>query len=60
MQQVGNELYVHNAARYLKENETVSFFELVARARESHEIVIGYKARGMLRPLLNPPDKSTR
>eukprot|EP00873_Tetraselmis_striata_P002629 jgi/Tetstr1/422893/TSEL_013677.t1 len=55
--EVGNELYVFTANRYLYPGETISFFELIARARERAEIVLGYKGYDMDRPMLNPPDK---
>lgn len=54
---MGNELYVFTANRYLYPGETISFFELIARARERAEIVLGYKGYDMDRPMLNPPDK---
>lgn len=55
--EVGNELYVHSSNRYLYEDETLSFFELMTRARERGEIVLGYKYFDTDRPVLNPPNK---
>ncbi|BDA49994.1 Ion channel DMI1 [Coccomyxa sp. Obi] len=53
----GNELYVHPASRYLREGETKSFFEVMVRAREKEEILVGVKRRGHKSPELNPPHK---
>ncbi|KAK9903321.1 hypothetical protein WJX75_002746 [Coccomyxa subellipsoidea] len=53
----GNELYVHPASRYLREGEVKSFFEVMVRAREKEEILVGVKRKGEKMPELNPKDK---
>ncbi|EIE23062.1 hypothetical protein COCSUDRAFT_584, partial [Coccomyxa subellipsoidea C-169] len=53
----GNELYVHTASRYLREGEVKSFFEVMVRAREKEEIVVGLKRKGQKVPELNPKGK---
>uniref|UniRef100_A0A061QVV7 Ion channel pollux n=1 Tax=Tetraselmis sp. GSL018 TaxID=582737 RepID=A0A061QVV7_9CHLO len=58
--EIGNELYVHSAKRYIYPREKVSFFDIVARARQRNEIVVGYKLRSSQRPILNPPQKHER
>lgn len=41
----------------LRDGEVKSFFEVMVRAREKEEIVVGVKRRGRKAPELNPKDK---
>ncbi len=53
----GSEIYLKNALRYARPQETVTFYDLMARARSIGETALGYlKAGG--NPLINPADKS--
>ncbi|CAL5222099.1 g4408 [Coccomyxa viridis] len=54
----GNELYVHPASRYLRDGEVKSFFEVMVRAREKEEILVGLKLKGQKSPVLNPKGKA--
>ncbi len=56
----GNELYVHSAARYLRENETLNMYDITRRARQKREVVIGYKQRSAQLPEINPKCKGVR
>lgn len=40
-----------------REGESKSFFEMMVRAREKEEILVGLKRRGAKEPELNPTDK---
>ncbi|CAI6000089.1 unnamed protein product [Closterium sp. NIES-65] len=54
----GNEMYIRPAELYLYEGEELSFFEVMVRARQRLEIVIGYRLGGEEVAVLNPPNKS--
>ena len=41
--QDGNELYVFPVEKYLRAGEELSFFDVIRRARQKAEIVIGYQ-----------------
>eukprot|EP01025_Chloroclados_australasicus_P015910 TRINITY_DN17750_c1_g2_i1.p3 TRINITY_DN17750_c1_g2~~TRINITY_DN17750_c1_g2_i1.p3 ORF type:complete len:102 (+),score=16.94 TRINITY_DN17750_c1_g2_i1:195-500(+) len=56
----GNELYVHPAEKYLDETEILCFYEVLLRARMRRELIVGYKANSMDKPVLNPTDKLKR
>lgn len=54
----GNELYIRSAEFYLYDQEELSFFEVMIRARQRQEIVIGYRRASQERAIINPPDKA--
>ncbi|PON57130.1 CASTOR ion channel [Trema orientale] len=56
----GNELQIRQADLYLREGEELSFYEIILRARQRREIVIGYRLANAERAIINPPSKSTR
>ena len=54
----GDEIYVRDVRCYCAVGETLSFWELGARARVRGDILIGYKRAGA-ELTLNPPRKTT-
>ncbi|XP_024438966.1 ion channel CASTOR isoform X1 [Populus trichocarpa] len=56
----GNELQIRQADLYLFEGEELSFYEVLIRARQRREIVIGYRVSNAERAVINPPAKSER
>lgn len=56
----GNELQIRQADLYLFEGEELSFYEVLLRARQRREIVIGYRVSNAERAVMNPPAKSER
>lgn len=57
----GNEMQIRPSDLYLGEEEELNFFEVMLRARQRKEIVIGYRLEEAERAIINPPDKvSTR
>ncbi|KAJ6291444.1 hypothetical protein OIU76_023504 [Salix suchowensis] len=56
----GNELQIRQADLYLSEGEEMSFYEVLLRARQRREIVIGYRAANAERAVINPPAKTER
>ncbi|XP_073260045.1 ion channel CASTOR isoform X1 [Populus alba] len=56
----GNELQIRQADLYLFEGEELSFYEVLLRARQRREIVIGYRVSDAERAVINPPAKSER
>ncbi|KAJ6422007.1 hypothetical protein OIU84_027025 [Salix udensis] len=56
----GNELHIRQADLYLSEGEELSFYEVLLRARQRREIVIGYRAANAERAVINPPAKNAR
>jgi hypothetical protein len=56
----GNELHIRQADLYLREGEELSFYEILLRARQRREIVIGYRLTNAERAVINPPAKSER
>ncbi|KAJ6696732.1 hypothetical protein OIU85_003115 [Salix viminalis] len=56
----GNELQIRQADLYLSEGEELSFYEVLLRARQRREIVIGYRAANAERAVINPPAKTER
>lgn len=56
----GNELHIRLADLYLRESEELSFYEIILRARQRKEIVIGYRLACAERAVINPPAKSER
>ncbi|KAK8485036.1 hypothetical protein V6N12_014112 [Hibiscus sabdariffa] len=56
----GNELHIRLAELYLHEGEELSFYEIILRARQRREIVIGYRLANAERAVINPPAKTER
>lgn len=56
----GNEMYIRLGEIYLEDQEELSFYEIMVRARQRREIVIGYRLEDMERASINPRDKHTR
>lgn len=54
----GNELHIRQADLYLREGEELSFYEVLLRARQRREIVIGYRSANAERAVINPPAKN--
>ena len=55
---VGCEVYLRSVSRFCKENEELSFYDLMARGRQKGEIIIGYqRAECDDVVALNPDDK---
>ncbi|KAI3511444.1 hypothetical protein L1887_18597 [Cichorium endivia] len=53
----GNEMHIRQADLYIKEGEELSFYEILLRARQRREIVIGYRLGNVERAVINPPGK---
>lgn len=51
-------MYIRSAEFYLYDQEEVCFFEIMARARQRQEIVIGYRLAADERAVINPTNKS--
>lgn len=56
----GNELQIRPADLYLREEEELNFYEIILRARQRKEIVIGYRLANAERAVVNPPKKDVR
>ncbi|KAA8527239.1 hypothetical protein F0562_034664 [Nyssa sinensis] len=56
----GNEMQIRPADLYLHEGEELSFYEVLLRARQRREIVIGYRQGNAEKAVINPPAKSER
>ncbi|GJN22694.1 hypothetical protein PR202_gb10288 [Eleusine coracana subsp. coracana] len=56
----GNEIQIHPSDLYLREDEELNFFEVILRARQRKEIVIGYRLEGAERAIINSTDKVSR
>ncbi|BFG14766.1 hypothetical protein CerSpe_010390 [Prunus speciosa] len=56
----GNELQIRQADLYLREGEELSFYEVLLRARQRREVMIGYRLADAERAVINPPSKSER
>ncbi|RCV28310.1 hypothetical protein SETIT_5G395500v2 [Setaria italica] len=54
----GNEMCIRPAEFYLYEQEELSFFDIMVRAREREEIVIGYRLANTEQAIINPERKS--
>lgn len=54
----GNEMCIRSAEFYLYEQEEMSFFDIMVRAREREEIVIGYRLANTDQAIINPEHKS--
>lgn len=53
-------MHIRQADLYLREGEEMSFYEIMLRARQRREIVIGYRLANAERAVINPPTKSDR
>ncbi|KAL0432877.1 UNVERIFIED_CONTAM: Ion channel CASTOR [Sesamum latifolium] len=56
----GNELHIRGADLYLHEGEELSFYEILLRARQRREIVIGYRLADTEKAVINPSAKNER
>ncbi|KAK7829526.1 ion channel castor [Quercus suber] len=56
----GNEMHIRQTDLYLREGEELSFYEILLRAQQRREIVIGYRFANAERAVINPPAKSER
>ncbi|XP_070006295.1 ion channel CASTOR-like isoform X2 [Nicotiana sylvestris] len=56
----GNEMQIRGADLYLCEGEELSFYEVLLRARQRREIVIGYRLANAEKAIINPPAKTER
>uniref|UniRef100_A0A6N2M0C1 RCK N-terminal domain-containing protein n=1 Tax=Salix viminalis TaxID=40686 RepID=A0A6N2M0C1_SALVM len=56
----GNELQIRQANLYVVDGEELSFYEVLLRARQRREIVIGYLVSKAERAVINPTAKSER
>ncbi|CAN6165624.1 unnamed protein product [Urochloa humidicola] len=54
----GNEMCIRSAEFYLYDQEELSFFDIMVRAREREEIVIGYRLANSDQAIINPEHKS--
>ena len=53
-------MHIRQADLYLCEGEELSFYEIVLRARQRREIVIGYRLANAEKAVINPPTKNDR
>jgi len=56
----GNEMHIKDVRLYVTAGETLSFWEIMNRARQRCEVSIGYYRPGMDEPIINPEKKSER
>ncbi|KAK4253438.1 hypothetical protein QN277_010742 [Acacia crassicarpa] len=56
----GNEMHIRQADLYLFEGEELSFYEIMLRARQRRDIMIGYRLTNAERAVINPPAKNDR
>lgn len=56
----GNEMHIRQADLYLCEGDELSFYEIMLRARQRRDIVIGYRLANAERAIINPPAKNDR
>ncbi|XP_042412058.1 probable ion channel POLLUX isoform X2 [Zingiber officinale] len=54
----GNEMCIRPAEYYLYEQEELSFYDIMVRARQRKEIVIGYRLTSTDHAIINPENKS--
>lgn len=53
-------MQIRSADLYVCEDEEMNFYEIILRARQRKEIVIGYRLTDAERAIINPPDKDMR
>jgi len=56
----GNEMHIKDVRLFCTAGETLSFWEIMNRARQRCEVAMGYNRPGFEEPILNPPNKSER
>ncbi|MQL76194.1 hypothetical protein Taro_008569, partial [Colocasia esculenta] len=56
----GNELQIRPAELYLRDKEELNFHEIILRARQRKEIMIGYRLANEERAIINPPAKDVQ
>lgn len=56
----GNEMHIKDVRLYCLAGETLSFWEIMNRARQRCEVSIGYFRPGMDEPMINPAEKGER
>ncbi|XP_066365721.1 probable ion channel CASTOR isoform X2 [Miscanthus floridulus] len=56
----GNEMQIRPSDLYLREEEELNFFEVILRARQRKEIVIGYRLEAAEHAIINPTHKVSR
>ncbi|KAL5712410.1 hypothetical protein ACHQM5_014588 [Ranunculus cassubicifolius] len=56
----GNEMQIRPSELYLREEEELSFYDVLLRARRRREIVIGYRLANAERAVINPPAKNEK
>ncbi|XP_031124533.1 ion channel CASTOR-like isoform X2 [Ipomoea triloba] len=56
----GNEMQIRGADLYISEGEELSFYEVLLRARQRREIVIGYRLANAEKAVINPPNKTAK
>ncbi|XP_019189182.1 PREDICTED: ion channel CASTOR-like isoform X2 [Ipomoea nil] len=58
----GNEMQIRGADLYIceAEGEELSFYEVLLRARQRREIVIGYRLANAEKAVINPPNKTAK
>ncbi|CAD5189494.1 unnamed protein product [Musa acuminata subsp. malaccensis] len=54
----GNEMCIKSAEYYLYEQEELCFYDIMVRARQRKEIVIGYRLANTDQAIINPENKS--
>lgn len=54
----GNEMHIKDINKYAHEGESLSFWEVINRARRRCEVAMGYERKGEL--VLNPPNKEEK
>ncbi|KAI8012481.1 Ion channel CASTOR [Camellia lanceoleosa] len=58
--ELGNEMHIRRADLYLRDGEKLSFYEVLLRARQRREIVIGYRLANAEKAVINPPGKNEK
>lgn len=53
-------MHIRQGDLYLYEGEELTFYEVLLRARQRREIVIGYRLANAERAVINPPDKNVK
>lgn len=53
-------MHIRGAKLYLKKDEELSFYDILLRARQRREIVIGYRLADTEKAVINPPSKNER
>lgn len=53
-------MHIRQADLYLHEGEELSFYEVLLRARQRREIVIGYRIANAEKAVINPPAKNEK